>query len=420
MPAVPRPEELIDAVARAGAAREVPVDPAGGWRARSPDLGLRVDLGPGGQLRCHSGWCTTPGRAYERAAGLQDLLRQTLQVLGLELLCVGFDPWHSAEKRPSTDATPWGQCEERVFAASGAESGAALRASAGTCVRLAFGGPVTGPRRWRAAWLLAPILRAAFAHSPLTQGGSGRVKSLRGRAWRFAEPSRCGLLTAGDGRPASAYLDRYLDFALEARVLWVLRGGQAFPQTQRLSFAHWLAHGIQGEFPDLDDWRAHLATLHPEVRPERALVLEGADAQGRAFAGVPLAFLAAVLCDDAALEGVLESLGRGRDDAGSRLDSAWREGLLDPQLGEQAKALFARAAEVLQRAAATWIGAELSASFLAFEARFARAARPPADDLLDLFLERGGADLLDLERLERAWCKAAGIGRPWRGAARPA
>ncbi len=420
VPLVPRPDELIAALRRACAALEVPFDPAGRWRPWSPEQGARVDLGPGGQVRCHSGWGATPARAFVRAAGLQDLLRKTLGVLGLELLCVGFDPWHALEKRPSVESTPWGQCEERVFAVSGAEGGAALRLTAGTTVRLSFGGPVRGPRRWRAAWLLAPILRAAFAHASLTLGGSGRVKSLRGRAWRYAEPSRCGLPREGQGWPAAAYLDRYLDFALAARVLWVLRAGQAFPQTRSLSFEQWLAHGIQGEFPELDDWRAHLATLRPEVRPERALVLDGADAQGRAFAGVPLALAGALLCDDAALEFVLESLGGSPGDAESRLESAWREGLLDPQLAQQARDVFARAAEALRRAPPSWTGAELLAAFTTFERRFVRAGRTPADDLLDLFLERGGVDLTDLDRLELRWCDEAGASASWRGEARPA
>jgi glutamate--cysteine ligase len=418
-PSAPAPELLHPALNEAAAALAVPFEPQALWSG-SAARGARLDLGPGDQVRVHSGWWPTPAQAEREAARVVDGLRLTLSTRGLLLLALGAEPWHADGARPGSDATPWGQCQELVARSAGPLGPAALRASAGSAVQLAFGGSQRGPLRWRAAWLLAPLFEALFAHSPLEQGASARVKSVRARNWRHAEPTRTGFPRDVIETPSMSPADQYLEFALSARALWVIGEGEVFPLERALTFGEWNRAGFGGRFPGLDDFRCHLATLRPLVRPAGALHLECADAQGRAFAGVPLALAALLLCDEQALQAVVSRLGCQRAQARARLDAAARDALLDPALGDDARELFAIAGEALARAPGGWLSDEQARALEVFERRFVRRGRAPADELLDLFLENGSLALAQLEAQEDEWCAAVGVPVTWRGARRSA
>jgi glutamate--cysteine ligase len=276
-----------------------------------------------------------------------------------------------------------------------------------------------GPRRWRAAWLLVPRLAALFAHSPFEQGTSARCKSARGRAWLHADPTRCGFPPAVLGQPGMAPAEQYARFALGARVLWTVQDGQVHAPSRPLSFAQWMSSGAEGWYPELDDWRAHLAGLRSPVRPEGGLTIEAADAQGRAFASLPLLVAAALLTDDGATEEVLRRLGHSVAELDGLHVSATSDGLLDADLAREARELLGLVADALLRAPRGWAAPQQVAALVAFEQAFTRRGRTPADELLDLFLERGALGRDDLEALEQRWCAAAGTPVSWRPA-RPA
>lgn len=418
-PTTPAPDVLHAALHEAAAALGVPFEPQALW-AGSAERGTRIDLGPGDQVRVHSAWSATPGQAEREAARVVDGLRAQLGARGLELLWLGSEPWHPESARPGSDATPWGQCQEIVYRSAGPLGSAALRTGAGSTALLAFGGPQRGPGRWRAAWLLAPVLEALFANSPLESGASARAKSVRARNWRHAEPSRTGIPRDVIETPSMSPADQYLEFALSARALWVIGEGVVFPLERALTFGEWNRAGFQGRYPSLDDWRCHLATLRPLARPAGVLALECADTQSRAFAGVPLALAALLLCDDQALQAVVARLGCQRAHAHARLDAAARDALLDPTLGEDARELFAIAGEALARAPEGWLSDEQARALAVFEHRFVRRGRAPADEVLDLFLENGSLSLAQLEALEDEWCAAVAVPVTWRGARRSA
>ncbi|HVS19632.1 MAG TPA: glutamate-cysteine ligase family protein [Planctomycetota bacterium] len=418
-PNPPTPESLVAVLTEVCTALALPFEPQALWMG-SAETGARIDLGPGGQVRVHSPWCASPGAAERAAADAVDRLRAALIERGLVLLALGAEPWHGEAAGAGADATPWGQCQELVYASAGPLGPFALRASASNGTRVAFGGPQRGAARWRAAWLLAPLFEALFAHSPLERGASARQKSVRANAWRHAEPTRTGFPRDVIETPSMSPVDQYLEFALSARALWVLGEGEVFPLERALTFGEWNCAGFEGRFPSLDDWRCHLATLQPLVRPAGALSLECADAQGRAFAGVPLALASLLLCDDRALQEVIGRLGCQRVHARGRLEAAAREALLDPVLVEDARALFDLANEALERVPEGWISDEQARALAVFGRRFVHRGRAPADEVLDLFLENGSLSLAQLEALEDEWCAAVGVPVTWRGARRSA
>lgn len=418
-PGPPTPGSLVAVLEEVCGALALPFEPQALW-AGSSHGSARVDLGPGGQVRVHSPWCASPGAAERVASETLAGLRKRLHERGLALLALGAEPWHGEDLREGADGTPWGQCQARVYASAGPMGAFALRASCASIARVAFGGVQRGPARWRAAWLLAPLFEAIFAHSPLQRGASARQKSVRAGAWRHAEPSRTGFPRDVIETPAMSPVDQYLEFALSARALWVIGEGEVFPLERALTFGGWNRNGFQGRHPTLDDWRCHLATLQPLVRPMGALSLECADTQGVAFAGVPLSLAALLLCDDLALREVVDRLGGQRAHAPGRLDVAARDALLDPGLAEDARALFSIAAEALERAPAGWLSEGQARALEVFGRRFVRRGRTPADEVLDLFLEDGSLALEQLDALEDEWCAAVGVPVTWRGARRSA
>ena len=361
----------------------------------------RLTFGPGAQLGYGSALHETPAAAFEDVARVLDGLAAHLSGEGVELVALGADPWHDPEAVGLQGGSPVLACLDEVVAANGEMGRRALLLSAGTRVRLAHGGPVLLPLRWRAAQLLAPLFTAIFANSPLRDGGHEGTKSLRGRARRLAEPTRTGFPAPFCFEPGADPVEQYLEFALDARVVGLPDGERWTPQTGPLTFGDWVEKGVARRYPELEDWRLHLATLLPEVLPLGALELESADALPRAFWSVPLTLWTALLCDPERLTEVIEVLTPTAGELADRWEAASRQGLVDPELREQASWLFAAAADSLLRLPGGWISDEMLAAFVAFGRRYALRGLTPADELLDLFLERGGFGLREWGELDR-------------------
>lgn len=379
---------------------EVPGD-----EARS-DRG-RFHFGLGGQLAYSTALYASPRLAFEECARALDKLRPFMLRSGIELLSCATDPWPEGEPRFLQDGSPLARCLDQAFGAR--EVGRrALRDDCGIRVRLGFGGPVKAGLRWRAAQLLAPLATAAFAASPIEDLRHQGHKSTRARDWRLGEPSRTGFPSSFGEQPHGEPVGHYLDFALGARLISLPGADGPVPLSRVLSFEHWAEHGINGEFPDLEDWRRHLATLTPEVRPAGGLQLRSADTLGRAFWSVPLTFWSALLGDTEALVAVEERLGSTAPDLRDRWELAARTGLSDPDLGADVRWAFATAAEALLRLPAGWVSNEMLAAFVAFGERFIQRNCAPADEVLDVFLECGRLGCDEWQALEQRWCRVAG------------
>jgi glutamate--cysteine ligase len=368
-------------------------------------------FGAGGQVICDVAGAETPRVAFERCAAVLDELRVYLAQEGVELISVGSNPWHDTERVGLQDQRAGVRCLDEVLASLGEMGTRALRLTAGASVRVPFGSPVLQPLRWRAAQLLAPAATAIFASSPLCDGAHHGFKSVRGNTWRLAEPTRTGFPRPFRADPTGDPVEQYLDYALAARVVFIKGPSHWVPQTRPLTFWYWAEYGVEGVYPDLDDWRDHLATLRPEVRPLGCYELRSADAQGRAFWSVPMTFWSALLCDDEALSAVIARLLPSAEASLERWELAARTGLLDPDLAAEARWLFGVAADALLRLPQGWISTEMLAAFVTFGRRYAQRGLTPADELLDLFLERGGLGRSAWSELEDRRRRVAGTPR---------
>ena len=375
-------------------------------------------FGPGGQvaLRLSGPTPAEVDRAVERSLAA---LESACGAAGVRLVGFGQSPWHGPDELTAAAEAP----VDGVRAVDGllAESplGRTVLRSAATQVRVAFGGAVHRATRWRAAELAAPFATGVFASSPLGWGGEGAEvaghqghKSQRARARQSVGSDRTGFVPSVVGETRGDFVEDWLEFGLEARIVGVDHGGRWVPPPHPFSFAQWMEHGIEGRYPDLDDWRAHLALLETEVYPAVGIELRCADALPWPFQGVPLTFFTGLLCDPGTAQAVIDCFDRDpnggeRGAEASSLREQWllagRTALGDVDLGAHGAWLFGRAAQGVLRLPDNWFSREQLARFAAFGRRYAARRLSLADEVLDTFLERGRLGEPELDLLARRW-----------------
>lgn len=366
---------------------------------------------PGGQLEFSSAAHESPAAAFAEISQELDGLAEDLAARGVETVSLGCNPWHTPEEVGLQASAPRYEMMDAHFASLGEFGRRMMRLTATVHVNVDLGSPLRAARRWKAAQLLSPVALATFASSPFSEGRSSGFRSFRGHVWTLVDPSRCGFPEAFLENPDGAPVEQYLRFALDAQVMLVREPRRWRRPPAPITFAGWMAHGIEGLYPDLEDWRYHLSTLFPEVRPKGFLELRAADGQPRAFWSVPLTWWTALLCDDQVLARAIARLEPGAEDLRRRWRTAVRDGLADPDLAADARFCFGLAADALGRFPAGFVSVEMQRAFLAFGERFTLARRAPSDDLLETYLDHG-FDRGAWRALREEWCVLAGTPCP--------
>ena len=389
---------------------------AGGLKVHAPGApcgsGGGVTFGAGGAIGITAA-ADTPRAALE----LMDMTLEAAQVAlggaGIALVFTGQSPWHSPGELSSAGCQllePMLSLDELY--GENPELGPAVLRSAGTRVRVGFGGTVQRLIRWRAAELAAPLLTGLFACSPLRSGTHDGFKSERARARQAVDRSRTGWgwpMPGAAPEGAGDAVETYLEFALGARIVGVSHGARWVSPQRPMTFEQWMEHGIEGQFPDLDDWRGHLATLDPEVAPSAGIELRGIDSVPDAFRAVPLLFIAGLLTEPGAAQAVIDRLEPTAPRWEERRAEAARGGLLDPDLAEDARWAWARASEGLLRLSPSWFTDAQLGAFVAYGRRYPLRGLTPADEILDLFIDRGQLGQRELSELNQRWCRSAGV-----------
>ncbi|SFE33455.1 glutamate--cysteine ligase [Actinoplanes philippinensis] len=216
------------------------------------------------------------------------------------------------------------------------------------------GGPLGLPRRWKLAHLLAPVLAAAFANSPLRHGRPAGWRSVR-QALRRDLP-----VLPPDGDPREAWAAYVMDTPAGA--------GTTPRQTLRA--------GGRLTTADLD---RHIAALRPPVAARGHLEIDAADRQPGTGWRIPATVTAVLLDDPRAAEEATAATAHLADEP-ALWDRAARDALTDPVLAAAARDCFLTAYAALSRQG---VSRELRDAVADFTERYVYRSRCPADDILD-------------------------------------
>ena len=219
--------------------------------------------------------------------------------------------------------------------------------------------------RWTALNAMAPFATAIFANSPVYESSPTGFPSTRAHVWRTLDPARTGI--PWDGR---APVRAYLDFALRAPAM-LLPSLQGEVRT----FGEWLEHA----HPTEEEWRDHLSTLFPEVRPRGHFELRSCDAVSPQWYAAPIALAVGVCYHPGALRAAADLLGRPDPEL---LERAGRVGLGDPLIRRTAEDLAEIALAGCEALGPGYFHAGDVEQARAFFEQYTRQGRAPADDLV--------------------------------------
>jgi len=332
-----------------------------GWRReeapglplfRLPD-GTTIGWEPGGQIEVATPPLTDLGVVDARLRHVVGDLADALRGEGIALLARGLDPWTEVlVPRLQLDHPRYRRMAAH-YDAAGHDGRRMMRQTAGVHVNLDLGPEPF--ERWRRANACIPALIAIFANSRRVEGRRG-WRSERSRAWRRLDPSRTGAF-----RPTSDPPSDYLAFARAADAFLV--GPEGAPVDA------WQVGERERSGPE---WRTHLSTLFPEVRPRGYLEIRAVDALAPDALVVAAGFLAGIVYGTASTPEVPPPTRK-------RLERAGERGLADTALWREALAWWSCARAGLEELGPAFAPDVVTSRVDAWVERFTGARRDPGD-----------------------------------------
>ena len=261
--------------------------------------GGELSFEPGGQLEYSAPPVESASTLVADVRAVASTLRETLGDHGIELGEVGIDPCTPLhETRLQLANVSRYRDMDAYFASIGRFGARMMRQTASIQVSLDVGDQAR--EVWAVLNGVAPYALAVFANSAIHELARTGQQSYRAAVWRALDPARTGL-RAVTGEP-----DEYLSFALDAPAMFFVGREQ-----QYLPFGEWLESGTV----TLDDWRTHLTTLFPEVRPRGHFEVRSCDAIPGCWYAAPILLFTGLAYDPAARREALELLEESAADA---------------------------------------------------------------------------------------------------------
>jgi glutamate--cysteine ligase len=238
--------------------------------------GQAITLEPGGQFELSGAPVETLHQTCEELNTHLAQVQTVASELGLGFIGLGFQPKWRREDMPWM---PKGRYAimRRYMPTKGRLGLDMMTRTCTVQVNLDHASETDMVRKMRVALALQPITTALFANSPFVEGKPSGYLSYRAQVWTDTDPDRCGL-PAFVFEPAMGF-ERYVDYALDVPMYFVIRGGRYIDVAGRSfrAFLEGRLEGLEGQKPTVADWEDHLTTLFPEVRLKRYLEMRGAD-----------------------------------------------------------------------------------------------------------------------------------------------
>lgn len=305
----------------------------GGWRGVRENGRLIALLGdssitlePGGQLELSGRLCPDVACCHADFANHIAQVVGEAGELGLAFLGLGVQPFTPLERIDSVPKARYAVMGPYMLR-TGDMGQRMMKQTAGLQVNLDYTDEADCIDKLQVALLLAPLLYALFANSPLMEGQPTGFLSTRGEIWSRTDPDRTGLLPQ-IFRPDAGF-HTYIDYALDVPMYFILREGRFIDMTaERYLFRRYLAEGFAGHRATIADWDLHLSTLFPEVRLRPQIEVRCADSIPPRLTMAMAALVKGILYDAAARRAVRELLGQPGFGARAGIyRRSWREGL---------------------------------------------------------------------------------------------
>ncbi len=257
-----------------------------------------ITLEPGGQLELSGALCSDIHCCHGDLMRHLNHVSARADALGLAFLGLGIQPFTPLEEidwLPKERYKVMGPYMKRV----GGHGAEMMTLSAGLQVNLDFTDAGDCLSKLRHGMLLAPVLYALFANSPILHGAPTGYLSTRGAFWADTDPDRTGLVPElfADG----ATLETYVDYVLDVPMYFIVRDGRYLDMTaERISFARFWAEGFAGHRATLDDWALHASTVFPEIRLRPQLEVRSIDSLPKEMSLAAAALLKGLFYDPAA------------------------------------------------------------------------------------------------------------------------
>jgi glutamate--cysteine ligase len=343
----------------------------------------RITFEPGGQVEMSPSPSTTVSDLLAKVDALERGLRTCLAMGGVELFSSGVDPWHSVDGLGLQTPGPRYSAMQAHFDAIGTAGRRMMRQTAALQVCLDLGGPAFAFDRWLLANLAGPTLSAAFANSPVLENEATGTPGTRSLIWQRVDSTRTGFDGAQVGGSASAAVERYLQFALDATFIPLSDEQPSHqPAVQRLALVEMLT--VEDGRMNAANLEHHLSTLFPPVRPRHHLEVRYIDALPRRWLPVAVALLAALLYEPRATREALDVL-ESSDVNSAAWERSGSAAMLDTELRSTALALFDVALRAITRFPEGYVSRDVVARMAEYRERFPQAGRTPADDQLEGF-----------------------------------
>ncbi len=375
--------------------------------------GDMISFEPGGQIEISTKPYPCLAEANRRLREAQTLIEAGLNQKGFVIVQTGINPWHTKDEITLQMRKSRYLAMDQHFAAISPYGQRMMRQTCTIQVNLDFGPNETIlAKRYLASELLAPFAAAIFCNSPVVDGKNQGIRGFRTRVWRHADPSRTGLpaykrLLKDLSRKEAVQI--YFDFALQSTVVFVESAGYLIPP-KPITFSQLLEGALPDVKPQLVDFTTHLSLLFPEVRPRGFLELRSADAQPRAFQGVPAVFWTGLLYSDKILDQLIDLLVPYVDQIPQLMGSA-EDGLNHPILAKVSREVMNLAQKGFGQLASCYKEGGAETEFAAYRDQFTERGRTPADDVLDALAFHNQTCLsLDAYRaLEDKWMSVVAI-----------
>lgn len=353
---------------------------------------------PGGQLEYSSKPFGCLSDAIERIELVQARLDAILSDRSIYLVQVGTIPWQTGEELGLQVPKHRYRLMDSYFEKIGPFGRQMMRQTGSLQVCLDFGySEQQAVLRFLSAQILAPYLSAIFSYSPYIGGAAAPVSGFRNRIWQNMDPGRtgfCHLENVLKSRQISDCIETYLNKTLDSRVI-VTESQVEVPEG--LTFRSWLATGVDGVFPTLEDFKTHQTLLFPEVRPKGFIEVRSADSQARHWQSVPASVVCGIVYDEQAAEQLLERFQFKDSDLYDRWCRA-ETGLANPELASEARWVMDLAVEGYFRLPSCFRSSATETALLSFKDRYTAKSLTPGEELKSR-VKSAGQNLPSLQNL---------------------